>query len=168
MNARGIVVAAVLVLGCSKMTAVTDGGDGRAEVGGAGGASGGEGGAPGQAGATGVGSGGTSAGRGGSTGEGNAAGTGGTSGAGGGCGTCAVDYVCVKDVCKPTCPRIITCTATEVCVTTGFCQARCAAGEALCPDGACVPPNGGDSLHCGGCDPCPTGMTCNAGVCRPL
>jgi hypothetical protein len=158
MNARWILIAAVVVLGCNKMTGSTDGGDGGA---GGAGATGGQGGAPGQAGAAGAGSG-------GSTGGSNTAGSGGTSGTGGGCGTCATDYVCVEDVCKPTCPRIITCTAAEVCVTPGFCQARCAAGDALCADGACVAPNGGDATHCGGCDPCPIGATCNAGICRPL
>jgi len=185
MNARGILSAAILVLGCSKMTGGTDGGDGGAEASGAGGASGGQGGAQGQAGATGVGnggaggpaggagggggggSGGASAGSGGSTGGGNTGGAGGTSGAGGGCGTCAADYVCVQDVCKPTCPRIVTCTAREICAI-GFCVTVCRAPDAYCPDGACIPPNGGDSLHCGGCDPCPIGTTCNAGVCRPL
>ena len=49
MNARRILLAAVFVFGCNKMTGGTDGGDGRVEVGGAGGASGGQGGAPGQA-----------------------------------------------------------------------------------------------------------------------
>ena len=185
-NARWILIAAVLGLGCNKMTAGTDAG---AEADGAGGASGSQGGAPGQAGAAGGGRGGADAGTGGAGGDGGAAGggrggasaggggstggtstagTGGTSGAGGGCGPCATDYVCVKDVCKPTCPRIMTCTAAEVCVTPGFCEARCAAGDILCADGACISPNGGDALHCGGCDPCPIGTTCNAGVCRPL
>jgi hypothetical protein len=187
VNARWILIAALLVLGCNKMTGGTDGGDGGAEAGAAGGASGGQGGAPGQAGAAGVGSsgaggaaggpggggadvggrGGTGEGRGGSTGGGNTAGGGGTGGAGGGCGPCPSDYVCVKDECKPTCPRIITCTATEVCAA-GFCEARCAAGQVLCADGACIAPNGGDALHCGGCDPCAIGATCNAGTCRPL
>jgi len=168
----------VLVLGCNKMTGGTeDGGERDAEAGGAGGASGGQGEPPGQAGAAGVGSGGAagvggsggvSGGPGGSTDGGNTAGTGGTSETGGGCGTCAADYVCVKSVCEPTCPRIISCTAAEVCVTIGFCEARCAPGQTLCPDGACISPNGGDSAHCGGCDACPIGVTCNNGICRPL
>jgi hypothetical protein len=56
------------------------------------------------------------------------------------------------------------CTGIEVC-SNGSCQSDCPAGETKCADGACVPPNGGDAMHCGGCTPCPTGSTCNAGVC---
>ena len=111
------------------------------------------------------GSAGTSASRGGSTGAGNTAGTGGTSGTAGGCGTCAANYQCVNDVCKPTCPMLVTCTSAEVCVL-GFCEPRCAAGETPCADGICIPLNGGDPLHCGGCNPCPVGAACVSGVCH--
>jgi len=56
------------------------------------------------------------------------------------------------------------CSGIDVC-SNGVCQAMCPPGETQCTDGACVPPNGGDATHCGGCTPCAAGATCNAGVC---
>lgn len=57
-----------------------------------------------------------------------------------------------------------TCTGTDVC-SGGSCMTSCPANETMCSDGACVDPAGGDSMHCGGCNPCTAGATCNAGVC---
>src|SRR5262249_19246367 len=57
-----------------------------------------------------------------------------------------------------------TCTGTDVC-SGGSCMTSCPANETMCSDGACVSPTGGDSMHCGGCNPCAAGATCNAGVC---
>ena len=59
------------------------------------------------------------------------------------------------------------CSGIEVC-SNGTCQASCPTGETQCSDGACVPPNGGDATHCGGCNACPAGATCNAGVCMSV
>jgi hypothetical protein len=59
------------------------------------------------------------------------------------------------------------CTGTDVC-SNGSCQSGCQAGETQCPDGACVSPTSGDAMHCGSCNPCPGGSTCNAGVCMSV
>ena len=56
------------------------------------------------------------------------------------------------------------CTGTDVC-NAGSCQGMCPTGTTQCQDGSCVSPTGGDAMHCGGCNPCSTGATCNAGVC---
>ena len=56
------------------------------------------------------------------------------------------------------------CPTGQVC-SANVCQASCATGETQCSDGACVPANGGDALHCGGCNACPPGAVCNAGIC---
>ena len=59
------------------------------------------------------------------------------------------------------------CTGVEVC-SNNTCMSSCPTGESQCPDGACVGPTGGDATHCGGCTPCPTGSTCNAGICMSV
>jgi hypothetical protein len=56
------------------------------------------------------------------------------------------------------------CTGTDVC-NAGSCQGMCPTGTTQCSDGSCVSPTGGDAMHCGGCNACPAGATCNAGVC---
>ena len=56
------------------------------------------------------------------------------------------------------------CAGGQVCAANA-CAASCPTGQAQCADGACVPPNGGTALHCGGCNPCPDGSVCNGGVC---
>ena len=56
------------------------------------------------------------------------------------------------------------CASGQVC-TANTCQMTCATGETQCSDGACVPTTGGDALHCGGCNACPAGAVCTAGVC---
>ena len=56
------------------------------------------------------------------------------------------------------------CSGTQVC-SGGTCGDSCPTGQMQCSDGACVAPNGGDAMHCGGCNACPAGATCNAGVC---
>ena len=58
----------------------------------------------------------------------------------------------------------MTCSSGQVC-SQNSCQTGCGAGETQCSDGACVPTAGGDALHCGGCNACPAGAACNAGVC---
>ena len=58
----------------------------------------------------------------------------------------------------------MTCASGQVC-SQNACQTSCGAGETQCSDGACVPTAGGDALHCGGCNACPAGAACNAGVC---
>ena len=58
----------------------------------------------------------------------------------------------------------MTCSSGQVC-SQNSCQTTCGAGETQCSDGACVPTAGGDALHCGGCNACPAGAACNAGVC---
>ena len=104
----------------------------------------------------------------------------------GACGNvCATDLVCQAGqcVCSPgllSCSGscvpsnaahcgscTTTCTGTEVC-SNGTCKSSCPTGETQCSDGACVSPTGGDTTHCGGCNPCPTGSTCNAGVCMSV
>ena len=57
-----------------------------------------------------------------------------------------------------------TCASGQVC-SQNSCQTTCGSGETQCSDGACVSTTGGDALHCGGCNPCPAGAACNAGVC---
>jgi Protein of unknown function (DUF1592)/Protein of unknown function (DUF1595)/Protein of unknown function (DUF1588) len=57
-----------------------------------------------------------------------------------------------------------TCASGQVC-SQNSCQTSCGAGETQCSDGACVLTTGGDALHCGGCNACPAGAACNAGVC---
>jgi hypothetical protein len=56
------------------------------------------------------------------------------------------------------------CTGGQVC-SNNSCQSSCGTGEVQCGDGACVPTAGGTAVHCGGCDACPAGAVCNAGVC---
>ena len=56
------------------------------------------------------------------------------------------------------------CPSPQVC-SANVCQAACATGETQCSDGACVTTTGGNALHCGGCNPCPAGAVCNAGIC---
>src|SRR5262245_48011319 len=56
------------------------------------------------------------------------------------------------------------CSGTDVC-NAGSCQTMCPTGTMQCQDGSCVSPTGGDAMHCGGCNPCSAGATCNAGVC---
>jgi len=60
-----------------------------------------------------------------------------------------------------------TCTGTDVC-NAGTCQSSCPGGTMQCSDGSCVSPTGGDAMHCGGCNPCPAGATCSAGVCSSV
>ena len=60
-----------------------------------------------------------------------------------------------------------TCTGTDVC-NAGTCSGMCPANTTMCSDGSCVSPTGGDAMHCGGCNPCPAGSTCNAGVCSSV
>ena len=61
----------------------------------------------------------------------------------------------------------MTCTGTDVC-NAGTCQSSCPGGTTQCSDGSCVSPTGGDAMHCGGCNPCAAGATCNAGVCTTV
>jgi hypothetical protein len=56
------------------------------------------------------------------------------------------------------------CGSAQVC-SVNICQTSCGANETQCSDGACVPTTGGNALHCGGCNACPAGAVCNAGVC---
>ena len=56
------------------------------------------------------------------------------------------------------------CAAGQVC-SGNSCKTGCDTGETQCPDGACVPPTGGDALHRGGCNPCPAGAVRNSGTC---
>src|SRR4029079_13141433 len=60
-----------------------------------------------------------------------------------------------------------TCTGTDVC-NAGTCQSSCPGATMQCSDGSCVSPTGGDAMHCGGCNPCPAGATCSAGVCSSV
>ena len=133
---------------------------------------------------------------GGTSGTGNTAGsracggTTGTAGAGGGCEcprnfiacgglcvqsndshcgdcttTCSGTKACSDGRCHTKCPTGTECAVDEVCVLE-LCEARCQAGEVVCPDGFCANVNGGDPLHCGNCDTvCPSGTLCNAGRC---
>lgn len=59
-----------------------------------------------------------------------------------------------------------TCTGTDVC-NAGICQGTCPPGTMQCSDLSCASTTGGDIMHCGGCNPCPAGNTCTAGVCTP-
>jgi len=66
--------------------------------------------------------------------------------------------------CATPCPTATECAASEVCVLQ-FCEARCAAGLIVCPDGACVFTDN-DPFNCGGCGTaCPSGMSCSGGRC---
>jgi hypothetical protein len=56
------------------------------------------------------------------------------------------------------------CGADQMCAND-TCAASCPTGQVACTDGACVAPNGGTALHCGGCTPCPAGATCTNGAC---
>jgi len=56
------------------------------------------------------------------------------------------------------------CNGTDVC-NAGMCQSMCPPGTTQCGDGQCVDPTMGDVMHCGGCNPCPSGASCIGGVC---
>ncbi|HXU05878.1 MAG TPA: DUF1592 domain-containing protein [Polyangia bacterium] len=79
-------------------------------------------------------------------------------------GLLACDGTCVASNSAHCGSCTVTCTGTDVC-NAGTCQSSCPANTMQCLDGSCVSPTGGDTMHCGGCNPCAAGATCNSGVC---
>ncbi len=79
-------------------------------------------------------------------------------------GLLACNGMCVSSTATHCGGCSMTCSSGQVC-SQNSCQTTCGAGETQCSDGACVPTAGGDALHCGGCNACPAGAACNAGVC---